>query len=340
VFGVVKDSSGRPIAGATVRVVWAGGAARGALTGGTSAAEQRVTADEDGFFKMEVPRDATVTVTAGGAGEFGPGSITSSPAEAGKKLSLFLPRSQAVAGATAAAPTVVTPQELARVAFQSFVVEQFDAAERAAQNALTRDPRDALAQAVLANCLAVHAVNRRDAERLASARKWTEAVLAAQPRMGLAHNAMGLVLYGSGDLPGARREFERARELEPNLSVAAANLGQIHYQLGQYPDAEKDFSDAIRSRPEAAVPYNGLAQVYQAQGRPRDAIRAALAAISHYELRDDYLGLFYVNLAAALQQAGRAQQALDAVARAKALGVKGNPTVEMIERTAFAKTRR
>jgi tetratricopeptide (TPR) repeat protein len=146
--------------------------------------------------------------------------------------------------------------------------------------------------------------------------------------------------YGSRDLQRAQLEFLKAMELDPRLSVAAANLGQTYFELRQYAEAERAFARAISVRPEAAVPYNGLAQVVLAQGRPREAVRAALMAISRYELQDDYLGSFYVNLAAALQQWGRAQAALEAVARAKRLGVStGDATIRTIEKAAASQKR-
>lgn len=341
VFGVVKDSDGRPLPNTRVRVALAAASSRGLWDGRGETAGLVATADEDGFFKVEVPHDASVTVTAGGEGGFGTFSVASSPADSGKKLSLFLPRSRvpAAGGAQPASSADANAMELARVAYQSFLAEEFTAAERAARSALGVDPRNALAHAVMANCLAVDGVNRRDAAKLASARRWADPVLKAEPRMALAHNAIGLVLYGSGDLRGAQRAFLSARQFDPGLSLASANLGQVFLMLGQHADAERAFSDAIRGRPEAALPYNGLAQVFLARGRAREATQASLEAISRYELQDDYLGLLYVNLAAALHQAGRARPAFEAVARARSLGVSRNPTVEMIEREATTRRR-
>lgn len=68
-----------------------------------------------------------------------------------------------------------------------------------------------------------------------------------------------------------------------------------------------------------------------ARGDASGAAKAARAAISRYELQDVYLGAFYVNLAVALYQDGRRDGALEAVARAKRLGVEQNPAYEIIE---------
>jgi Tfp pilus assembly protein PilF len=345
VYGVVKDSDGKPLADTAVRVAWTGGTTRGPV-GGAPKQELLATSDDDGFFKAEVPGEATVTISAGGTRGFGVGTVTSSPGESGKKVSLFLPVLQMTSTAKAGQGPAPPPsaggvaQELAKVAYQSFVVEQFEEAETAAGGALARDSGNVLAQAVLANCLAVHGVNNRDGEKLETARKWAKTALNADSQMGLAHNALGLVLYGSGDTQGAEAEFLKAQQLAPNLSVAGANLGQVYYEARQFPRAEKAYRDAIRARPEAAVPYNGLAQVLLAEGRPREAIKAALDAISRYETQDRYLGLFYVNLAVAIQDDRGRPAALEAVARAKALGVTGNKAVEMVERLQASRKKR
>jgi hypothetical protein len=80
-----------------------------------------------------------------------------------------------------------------------------------------------------------------------------------------------------------------------------------------------------------------LAQVLLAQKRAGDAVKASREAISRYELRDDYLGSFYVNLAVALFQDRKHAEALESVARAKALGVTTNPAYEIIEEAPTAK---
>lgn len=63
---------------------------------------------------------------------------------------------------------------------------------------------------------------------------------------------------------------------------------------------------------------------------------AARAAISRYELRDTNLAKFYVNLAVALFQDGKRDQAIEAVGRARALGLEQNSTYKVIEKPAKA----
>jgi tetratricopeptide (TPR) repeat protein len=222
-------------------------------------------------------------------------------------------------------------RELARVAFRSFLVEEFANAERVARDAMAVDPANLLAQTVVANCLAVRGVNKPSVRDLDDAEDLVKSLLDHDSKNGFAHNALGLTRLGSGDLKRAEKEFALAIDLDGELAMAEANLGYVRLQLGKLKQAEKAYRAAIRARPEAAVSHNGLAQVLLARGKPGDAAKAARAAISRYELQDEYLGAFYVNLAVALQHDGRSEQATEAIARAKTLGVVENPAYEIIE---------
>jgi Tfp pilus assembly protein PilF len=247
-----------------------------------------------------------------------------------------VPRPAPAAALPSLPTTSVQAQELAKVAYQTFLVEDFDDAQKAARSALELDRDNGLAQAVLANCLAVEGVNKSDATKLATAKAMSQKLIQSHPTMALAHNAMGLALVGGKDVKGAQKEFASANALDPTLGVAGANLGYTFFQLKQLKDAEKAYRAAIKARPEAAVPYNGLAQVLLAQGDAGDAAKAARSAISRYELRDVYLASFYVNLAVALLQDGKRDQALEAVARAKSLGLAQNAAYELIEKAPAA----
>ena len=55
------------------------------------------------------------------------------------------------------------------------------------------------------------------------------------------------------------------------------------------------------------MPYNGLSNVLFEQGRYKDMERACRDAISRYQLRDRFLGLFYVQLATANFQRKRGE---------------------------------
>jgi Tfp pilus assembly protein PilF len=227
--------------------------------------------------------------------------------------------------------------ELARVAYQSFLVEQFADAELAARAALDIDGGHPLANAVLGNALGFMAMN--DRSKLPEARAHAELALRRDPNLALAHNSLGLIDYIAANYDDAQREFLRATQLDDTLSVAHANLGQIYYNQKKFGDAEKAYRAAIKARPDNAIPYNGLALVLTEQRKYGDAAKAVRDAISRYELRDPNLGAFYVNLAVALYSQGRLDQALEAVARARQLGVTTHPAFDPIERAAAGRRR-
>jgi tetratricopeptide (TPR) repeat protein len=62
---------------------------------------------------------------------------------------------------------------------------------------------------------------------LAGARALAEAALRVAPRMGAAHEALGLVLEAEGNKKEARRELEKAIELDPHLESAKERLKKL-----------------------------------------------------------------------------------------------------------------
>lgn len=404
IYGVVKDSGGLPLAGATITVAMARGSSRAA--GGKAeppAQELKVVTDEDGFFKVDgVAPDVEAKVVASKE-SYLPKTLTSSPAEAGKKMVVFLPKAEAakpvaVAQAVPPAPPPVAPKpppatqkapppapqppaavppptsvaaapaqkpptvvkpppaavqpppapvqpppapvdtmgsrslELALVAYRTFLAEDFKEAEISARLALQADPDNALANAVLGNAMATLGANTGDAQKTTAAREHIQKALSRDPKQAVAHNALGLTLMAEGKFGDALGELQKAIQSDTLLAVAHANLAYVHAQQNRLQDAEREYREAIRLEPESAVPYNGLSAVLFSMGKYKDAVKACREAISRYQLRDRFLGLFYVQLAVAQFQEGRQEEALEAVGRAKALGVAQHDAYTTIEK--------
>src|SRR5260221_4678205 len=110
----------------------------------------------------------------------------------------------------AAAPSGQTANDLAGTAYRRFVTEEFKEAETVARMALQTDGQNARANAVLGNALAVLGVLDDDAVRVARAREYIGKALAREPKMALAHNALGVALAGEGNLTEAQAEFTLA----------------------------------------------------------------------------------------------------------------------------------
>jgi tetratricopeptide (TPR) repeat protein len=242
-----------------------------------------------------------------------------------------VPPTPAPTAVPTASPSQVAEQQ-AKAAYQAFLVEDFKQAEATAREALRVNKDNALALSVLAGAAAVDGVNQKKSDRLAEADDAASRALKLDEGQALAHNAKGLVAWGKNDAEGAQRAFEKATQLDPRLGAASTNLAYLQFQKKQYKDAEKSYRAAIKANPESAVPYNGLAQVLLEQNKAGDAAKASREAISRYELRDPYLGAFYVNLAVALYQQRKQDEALEAVARARGLGLQKNAAYEVIEK--------
>jgi tetratricopeptide (TPR) repeat protein len=217
------------------------------------------------------------------------------------------------------------------VAYRTFLAEDFREAENSARVALEKDPDDAMANAVMGNTLAVLAINNADEQKGAAATEFISKAASRASDLALVHNAKGLMFIKGGRLDDAEKEIARAVQLDPALAPARANLAYLHAQRKRYKEAEREYREAIRLQPDSAVPYNGLSNVLFEQGRYKDMERACRDAISRYQLRDRFLGLFYVQLATAHFQRRRGEEALDAISRAKALGVAQHPVYTAIE---------
>jgi tetratricopeptide (TPR) repeat protein len=90
--------------------------------------------------------------------------------------------------------------------------------------ALEADPRNARAAAAGARV----AVKLGD---LAAARDLAQAGVRAGPGMGIAHEALGLVLEAQGEKKEARRALEKALELDPRLELAKERLKKLRWGI-------------------------------------------------------------------------------------------------------------
>jgi Tfp pilus assembly protein PilF len=232
----------------------------------------------------------------------------------------------------APATTAARAGELALVAYQTFLAEDFHQAETAAREALRVDPDSALANAVLGNAMAALGANSGDVRMTTAANEFITRALSREPALPLAHNALALTLMVEGKLGEAVSELQKAIQGDPKLAAARANLAYILRQQKKLDDSAREYREAIRLDPDSAVPYNGLSAVLFSQGKYKDAVKASLDAISRYQLRDRFLGLLYVQLAVAQYQQGRQEQATEAVGRAKALGVASHEAYATIEK--------
>jgi protein O-mannosyl-transferase len=135
--------------------------------------------------------------------------------------------------------------------------------------------------------------------------------LAVTPDNAFAHQGMGNVLLGAGDVPAALAQFQEAMRLEPGLPGLRANLGSALGALGRYEEAIGQFQAALRRGESASLRYN-LGSAFAGAGRLGEAIReyegAARLEAGNHAIR--------AQLAAAYAAAGRRPEAMRAWDRA------------------------
>lgn len=231
-------------------------------------------------------------------------------------------------------------QELSLVAFRTFLAEDFNEAATVARRALEVEPDNTLANAVLGNSIAAIGVAAGDTAKTATAVEFIQKALRKDANQAVAHNALGVTLVGSKKYDEAAASFKKAIASDAKLAAAHANLAHVLLMEAQgmknpgnrLKDAEKEYREAIRLQPDNSVPYHGLSTVLFSMGKYKDAVKACREAIGRYELRDSILGLYYVQMAVAQYQEGRYEEALEAVGRAKTLGVNQHDAYAVIEK--------
>jgi Tfp pilus assembly protein PilF len=129
--------------------------------------------------------------------------------------------------------------------------------------------------------------------------------VALDPDMAEAHNELGELLAGTGDLRKAESEFREALRIEPDMPTAQSNLAHALAARGNLPEAAWYFERAVRRAPKNADVRVNFAATLTALNRPDDALRQIRAAL---KLRPDF-GLAHLNAAGILAARGDAASA-------------------------------
>jgi tetratricopeptide (TPR) repeat protein len=108
----------------------------------------------------------------------------------------------------------------------------------------------------------------RNAEALAEFRQ----AVAIAPNDPVAHQALGRMLAGQGDLEGALAEYRRATELDPAAAELKVDLGLLLEQKGEGAAAGKLFREALARNPDLPAAHFGLARLALAAGEAEPAL--------------------------------------------------------------------
>jgi tetratricopeptide (TPR) repeat protein len=134
-----------------------------------------------------------------------------------------------------------------------------------------------------------------------------DAVLAKNPKSGLAHEVRGSALLGLDRVSDATAAFRRATEVEPNQSGAWTKLGIVQMEGGDVEGAIASLRKAVEINDADRFAHQRLGLLYESRG---DAPKA----IEHFErgmrgTSPDYLGVA-VNLGRLLGARGRHKEAV------------------------------
>ncbi len=155
----------------------------------------------------------------------------------------------------------------------------YAAAEEEFKAAVILNPGNLKAAALAVEALAVGKGERASPETLADARELLDAILEAEPKLGLAHRARANLLLATDQADLARPECEKAQELsaEPEQAEVLLALGRTYLKKSA-PVARQQFDAALQKAPslKRALYYRGLAAEYAGHLAP---------AIADYEAR-------------------------------------------------------
>ena len=118
------------------------------------------------------------------------------------------------------------------------------------------------------------------------ARQWFERSAALRPTYERAHNNLGRLCHAAGETSAAVGHFSEAIRLNPRYSTAHNNLGAAYLALGDTAHAAAHFAEALRLQPEYPEARFNLASVLHSQG---DALTAVPHVREAIRLRPNYV---------------------------------------------------
>jgi Tfp pilus assembly protein PilF len=140
---------------------------------------------------------------------------------------------------------------------------------------------------------------------------WTD-TLAKNPGAWMAHNNLGLLLFGEGRTDEAMAHYRAAIAVKPDDAFARNNLGRALASVGRLEDARAMLVEAVRSEPGNAEAWSNLGNVHAAAGRYDAALEAYRSAVA---VRPSFADA-YGNLGNVLFLTGRRDDAIAAYVRA------------------------
>jgi tetratricopeptide (TPR) repeat protein len=140
---------------------------------------------------------------------------------------------------------------------------------------------------------------------------WSD-TLAKNPGAWMAHNNLGLLLFGEGRVDEAMAHYRAAIDVKPDDAFARNNLGRALASAGRLEEARVMLVEAVRLEPGNAEAWSNLGNVHAAAGRYDAALDAYQRSVAARPSFADAYG----NLGNVLFLTGRRDEAIAAYGRA------------------------
>ncbi|HEY0650823.1 tetratricopeptide repeat protein [Phenylobacterium sp.] len=126
------------------------------------------------------------------------------------------------------------------------------------------------------------AIDALNRENFVQGGKWALKALDHDDRNGVAWYLLAIARERAGDFPNSVRAYEAALQLLPEHADVANDLGRLAYRMGMFEQAEKLFVHYVNHAPHEPQGYNNLASAVKDQGRADEAIDILKAAIAQH----------------------------------------------------------
>jgi tetratricopeptide (TPR) repeat protein len=169
-----------------------------------------------------------------------------------------------------------SPQRVDSLATSCDLAGDWEDAERLLQTTRDLHPADFWANFNLATIL----LPPTDSPRPRAAARYLQVAQVSRPDNAMVLFMLGAALFADGDFGEAVAAFRQALVLDPRLALAHAALGRVSLRLGRTADARASLGKAIELKPDFSEAWAALGEVHWEEDRPEEALAALRRAIA------------------------------------------------------------
>jgi Flp pilus assembly protein TadD len=169
--------------------------------------------------------------------------------------------------------------------------------------------------------------NFQQGNYMAAGRQYQQ-ILTEDPNNLDALSNLGVVYVRSGNLRAAESTLEKAVAIAPDNDFLLTTLGVVQYRQSKFDEAIVQLTKAITINPKSATAHNYLGIAASQKGRQKEAEKEILQALANNP--DDADAHFNLAVILITTQPGSKELAREHYARATALGIEPNPSLEKL----------